>query len=95
MAGDVVLGSTNIDLADYAKPDKYMQNLTLQNLKNIGEGSFIVVEIRTFDAAKPENSVPTTSVRASGSGPKNVLQAQADKLTADNEKIEQENERIR
>ena len=47
----MVLGSTNIDLADYAVPNKYLKNFTLEETSNgIGQGSFIVVEIRTFDA---------------------------------------------
>lgn len=55
MSGGVVLGSTAIDLADYATPNKYLQNLTLKETSNgIGSNSFIIVEIRTFDAAKPE-----------------------------------------
>ena len=52
--GDV-LGSTDINLADYATPNKYLQNLTLKDTTNgIGSSSFIIVEISTHDAAQKE-----------------------------------------
>ena len=54
LEGGEVLGTTGIDLADYANPNKYLKNLTLNETTNgIGSSSFIIVEIRTFDAAKP------------------------------------------
>ena len=53
LEGGEVLGTTGIDLADYANPNKYLKNLTLNETTNgIGSSSFIIVEIRTFDAAK-------------------------------------------
>ena len=49
-----VLGSANIDLANYAKPNKYLENLVLKDInpKYSISKSFIVVEIRTTDASK-------------------------------------------
>lgn len=53
------LGSTDIDLADYAQPEKYHKQLTLSDTtNNVSERSFITVEIRTFDANKPQDSSP-------------------------------------
>ena len=51
------LGSTDIDLADYASPEKYHKQLTLSNCSSgVSERSFITIEIRTFDANKPDSS---------------------------------------
>ena len=58
LKGGDVLGSTDINLADYATPNKYLQNLTLKDTTNgIGASSFIIVEISTHDAA-PKNDAP-------------------------------------
>ena len=51
LSDNTMLGSTHIDLADYAKPDKYLKQLTLSGLmKGLSSKSFINVEIKTLDA---------------------------------------------
>ena len=51
LSDNTMLGTTNIDLSDYAKPDKYLKQLTLSKLMSgLSSKSFINVEIRTLDA---------------------------------------------
>ena len=67
MEGGLVLGSTDINLSDYATPNKYLQNLTLKDTTNgIGSNSFIIVEISTHDAAKPEQERRTAPSAPTG-----------------------------
>ena len=48
------LGSTDFNLAHFAKPDKYLKNMILsQTAPGVSKQSFIIVEIRTQDASKP------------------------------------------
>lgn len=63
LSDNTMLGTTNIDLSDYAKPDKYLKQLTLSQLMNgLSSKSFINVEIRTLDAngrpAQPSSQSP-------------------------------------
>lgn len=49
------IGQTDLDLAEFATPNKYNKNLPLGNTApGISKQSFIIVEIRTFDTAKPK-----------------------------------------
>jgi len=58
MVDGTVLGSAEINLSDFAKPDKYLKSLVLQNAdSSIGAGSFISIEIKSADASK--DSSPT------------------------------------
>ena len=58
LSDGTILGSTNIDLANYANPNKYLENLVLKDIneKYSISKSFIVVEIRTADAATENKS---------------------------------------
>ena len=52
-AQEKILGSTELDLADFAKPDKYLKQMTLQNLSSgVSPKSFITVEIKTSSGSK-------------------------------------------
>jgi hypothetical protein len=52
-AQEKMIGSCELDLADFVKPDKYLKQMTLQNISmGISQKSFITVEIRTSDGSK-------------------------------------------
>ena len=56
---ETMIGECELDLADYQKPDKYLRQMPLQNLKNgVSSKSFITVEIRTQTGS---GSSPTKS----------------------------------
>lgn len=47
-----MIGDCELDLADFVKPDKYLKQMTLQNIKmNASPKSFITVEIRTSNGS--------------------------------------------
>jgi len=54
-----MIGDCELDLADYQKPDKYLKQMPLQNIKmGVSSKSFITVEIRTSSGS---GSSPTKS----------------------------------
>ena len=56
-AQEKMIGSCELDLADFVKPDKYLKQMTLQNISmGISSKSFITVEIRTSDGSKDSPS---------------------------------------
>ena len=51
------LGSCDFNLANFAKPDKYLKNMILtKTAPGVSKQSFIIVEIKTQDATKPASS---------------------------------------
>lgn len=60
LSDNTMLGKANIDLADFAKPDKYLKQLQLTKLMNgLSSKSFINVEIKTLDAnGRPTSNSP-------------------------------------
>ena len=53
------LGSCDLNLSDFAKPDKYFKNMILENCaQGINNKSFITVEVRSYDAKAMEASSP-------------------------------------
>lgn len=105
LSDGTILGSTGIDLASYANPNKYLENLVLKDINpnyNISK-SFIVVEIRTTDAAtdsKPNpNSVKRGSMLFAPNSQSNKLIAslehQITHLTQKNNEIDNENDKIK
>mmetsp|Transcript_16370 Transcript_16370/g.25312 ORF Transcript_16370/g.25312 Transcript_16370/m.25312 type:complete len:138 (-) Transcript_16370:511-924(-) len=59
LSDGTAIGSTQLDLADFVRPDKYLKQLTLSNLMSgISSRSFITVEIKTFEASKPSDQSP-------------------------------------
>ena len=65
LSDGTVLGSANIDLANYANPNKYLENLVLKDINSnysISK-SFIVVEIRTTDASQDTGKPSSSTVK--------------------------------
>jgi len=104
------LGSCDLNLADFAKPDKYLQNLPLSNTApGVSTQSFIVVDIKTVDAAKAAadtgsgkkssmlNKMGKALFNSSSQSSKqiNVLTSQVEKLTRDNDNKLKENDQLK
>lgn len=59
-----LLGSVKFNLASFAKPDKYINKMTMQNLEKAVSGeSYISVEVTTSDGSKQQNGKKPTSGR--------------------------------
>ena len=50
VGGDTV-GSVDVNLADYVRPDMYLKQMTLKDVSNgVSPKSFVTIEIKTKDA---------------------------------------------
>jgi len=104
-----VLGSTELNLAEFAKPDKYMKNMILSNCApGVNKQSFVIVEVKTTDANKDTSPSKTNTLSAKlGKGQVNfapnsqtnkqltIMQQQVDKLTKENTERTNENDNLR
>jgi hypothetical protein len=69
LSDNTMLGTAALDLSDYAKPDKYLKQLTLSKLMSgLSAKSFINVEIRTLDANARGGGASSQSPDKRGNG---------------------------